>query len=56
MTVGGDLINYPGNVKTRGADMTTIKLLLNSVVSTPNVRFITAYIKSLYLNTEMKRQ
>ena len=54
-TLGGDCINYPGNMTTRGADTTTIKLLLNSVVSTPNARFITADIKNFYLNTEMER-
>ena len=42
-------------MKTRGADTTTIKLLLNSVVSTPDVIFINADIKNLYLNTEMER-
>ena len=51
ITLGGDRINYPGNVTTRGADMTTIKLLLKSVVSTPDARFITADIKNFYLNT-----
>ena len=55
ITVGVDPINYPGNVTTRGADMKTIKLFLNSVVSTPDARFITAYIKNFCLNTEMER-
>ena len=41
-------------MKTRGADTTTIKMLLNSVVSTPNTRFITADINNFYLNTEME--
>ena len=49
--VGGYHINYPGKVTTRGADITTIKLMLNSVVSTPDTRFITAGIKNFYLNT-----
>ena len=53
--MGVDRINYPGNVTTRGADMTTIKLLLNSVVSTPDARFITADINNFYLNTEMEK-
>ena len=53
--MGVDPINYPGNVTTRGADMKTIKLFLNSVVSTPDARFITAYIKNFCLNTEMER-
>ena len=51
ITVGGYLISYPGNVTTRGADMTTIKLLLKIVVSTPNARFLTADINIFYLNT-----
>ena len=51
ITVGGDPINYPGNLTTRGAGMKTIKLLLNSVLSNPDARFITADIKNFYLNT-----
>ena len=55
ITVGGDHINYPGNVTTRGADTTTGKLLLNIVVSAPDVRFVTADINNFCLNTEMER-
>ena len=51
ITVEGDRINYPGNVTTRGADMTAIKLLFTSVVSTPNAIFITEDINTFYLNT-----
>ena len=35
--------------------MTAIKLLLNSVVSNPKARFITADTKNFYLNIEMER-
>ena len=35
LVVGGDRINYPGEVGTPTADMLTVKLLLNSIVSTP---------------------
>jgi hypothetical protein len=35
ITVGGNLVNYPGDVGTRTADLLTVKLLLNSVISTP---------------------
>ena len=55
IAVGGYHINYPGNVTTRGADMTTIKLLLNSLVSTPDAIFITTDINNFYINTEMER-
>ena len=39
----------------RGADMEKIQLLLKSMVSTPDARFMTADIKNFYLNTEMER-
>eukprot|EP00957_Ditylum_brightwellii_P103372 7877546-Ditylum_brightwellii.AAC.1 len=35
ITVGGNLINYPGDVATNTADLITTKLLWNSVLSTP---------------------
>jgi len=34
LTAGGDRINYPGDVGTPTADMTLVKILLNSVIST----------------------
>jgi hypothetical protein len=46
MTVGGDRINYPGDVATKIADITTTKILLNSVVSTPNAKFMTLHLKT----------
>ena len=35
-TVGGNLVDYPGNVSTPTVDMTTTKLVMNNTVSTPN--------------------
>jgi hypothetical protein len=55
LTVGGNLIDYPDDVSTPTADLTTAKLLFNSVVSTRRARFCVADIKDFYLNTEMKR-
>ena len=55
ITVGGDCIDYPGEVATKSADITTIKCLLNSVISTKNGRFATADVKNFYLNTPMAR-
>jgi hypothetical protein len=55
LTVGGNLIEYPDDVSTPTADITTAKLLFNSVVSTHRARFCVADIKDFYLNTEMKR-
>lgn len=50
-TVGGDKVEYPFDVSTKTADLTTAKLLVNSVVSTPNARFLTANLKDFYLGT-----
>ena len=55
LTVGGDRINYPDDVGTPTADMLTVKLLLNSVISTKGARFMTIYIKDFYLNSPMPR-
>ena len=52
-TVGGDKLTYEGNVSTPTADLTVVKTLLNSVVSTPGARFLTIDIKDFYLNTPM---
>ena len=54
-TVGGDRIEYPGDVSTKTASLASFKLLLNSVVSTPNAQFMTMDIKDFYLQTPMER-
>ena len=38
-TVGGDRINYPGNVATPTAEMLVAKLLFNSTISTKKVPY-----------------
>ena len=35
ITVGGNLIDYPGERTTQPADLTTAKILWNSTISTP---------------------
>jgi hypothetical protein len=55
ITVGGDRLPYEGNVSTKTADLTTIKCLFNSVVSTKNARFCVGDVKNFYLNTPMDR-
>ena len=52
-TVGGDRITYDGDVSTKTADLSTVKTLLNSVISTPGARFMTGDLKDFYLNTPM---
>jgi hypothetical protein len=53
--VGGDRINYPGEVATPTADMLVAKILFNSVISTKGAKFMTIDISNFYLNTPMKR-
>ena len=54
-TVGGDKIEYPYDVSTKIADLTTAKILINSTISTPGAKFMCADIKDFYLNNPMKR-
>jgi hypothetical protein len=55
ITLGGNLVNYPGDVGTRTADLLTVKLLLNSVISTPGARFMSLDISNFYLMAPMTR-
>jgi hypothetical protein len=53
LVAGGNQVHYPGDAETPTADLLTIKLLLNSIISTENTRFMTIDIKDFYLNTPM---
>ena len=53
--VGGDRINYPGEVATPTAEMLVAKLLFNSVISTKGARFMTMDISNFYLMTPLSR-
>jgi hypothetical protein len=55
ITMGGNLVNYPGDYEAPTADLLTVKLLLNTIISTPNAKFMTLYLKDFYLMTPMKR-
>ena len=55
ITVGGNLINYPDNVSTKTAEITTAKILFNSVISSPQARFGVLDIGNFYLGTPMLR-
>ena len=48
VTVGGDKLDYPGVTSTDTASISTLKFLLNSVISTPLARFLTLDIKNYY--------
>lgn len=55
ITAGGNLINYPGELTTRTADLQTTKIMWNSVVSTPGARYCCFDISSFYLGTPLDR-
>ena len=55
ITVGGNLIDYPFELTTRTADLTTSKIMWNSVISTKDARYICADIKNFYLCTPLDR-
>ena len=52
-TVGGNLLTYNGNASTKTADLTTVKIVVNSIVSTPGAQCLTADHKDFYLNTRL---
>jgi hypothetical protein len=51
LTVGGNLIEYDGDVLTRSADLTTSKCLWNSVISTMGAKYMCLDVKNLQSNT-----
>jgi hypothetical protein len=51
LTVGGDLIEYPGDKSTRTAGLTTTKILINSAISNLGAKFLVIDSKNFYLNT-----
>ncbi len=55
LTVGGNLIDYSGNVGSKTAGLTMAKILFNSVMSTPKAKFMGIDLKNVYLNTPLYR-
>jgi hypothetical protein len=55
ITMGGNLVNYPDDCDTPTADIITVKILLNSIVSTLNAKFMMIDLKDFYLMTPMSR-
>jgi hypothetical protein len=53
LTVGGNLIDFPGNKSTPTADLLTAKLLINSTISTPGAVFLGIDLANFYHNTPM---
>ena len=53
LTVGGNLLNFPGLLSTPTATVTTAKCLFNSVISTPGAKCLVADVKNFYLNNDL---
>ena len=50
LPVGGNLLDFTGNISAPTASVTTEKCVFNSVVSTPGARCLLADIKHFYLS------
>jgi hypothetical protein len=55
LTVGGDRLDYSGDVATSTADITTFKILINSNLSTEDAAMMMMDIKNYYLGTPLPR-
>ena len=55
LTLGGNLINFPGDFTTPTAVLIMTKLIFNSVLSAKNAKLMCADISSFYLNNPMNR-
>ena len=54
-TVGGNRIEYLGNIATPNVELATVRLHLNSVILDVNSSYMTVDIKDYYLGTSMNR-
>jgi hypothetical protein len=54
-TVGGNRLDYSGDVATYTADITTFKILINSTLSTSDAAMMMMDIKNYYLGTPLPR-
>ena len=52
--MGGNIIYYPGEKRTPITEITTIKMHLNSVVYTPEAKYLCTNFHDFYLNTIME--
>jgi hypothetical protein len=55
MVMRGDRVHYPGNAGTPTANLLTVKILINSIISTAGAKYMTMDIKDFYFNTPMAR-
>ena len=55
ITAGGNLVNYPGELTTRTADITTSKSHWNSILSTQQAKYMCLDLKNFYLSAPLDR-
>jgi hypothetical protein len=55
LTVGGDRLDYSGDVATSTSDITTFKILINSTLCTEDATMMMMDIKNYYLGTPLPR-
>jgi hypothetical protein len=55
LVAGGDRVLYPSNTSTPTANLLTVKIVINSIISTAGPKFMTMDIKDFYLNSPMAR-
>jgi hypothetical protein len=55
LTIGGDRLDYSGDVATSTADITTFKILINSNLSTEDAAMMMMDIKNYYIGTPLPR-
>jgi hypothetical protein len=53
LTVGGDILDYSGDVATSKANITTFKILINSTLCTKDAAMMMMDIKNYYLGTPL---
>ena len=54
LTIGGNLIDYPGEKSTATADLITIKCQPNAIISERHANFCTLDNKNFYLGTPLQ--
>jgi hypothetical protein len=55
IVAGGDRVHYPFDAGMPTTDLLTVKILINSIISTHGARFFMMDIKNFYLNTPMSK-
>ena len=53
LTIGGDILIYPGDPRDPAASLIDSKIIFNGTISTPGARLFCADIKDYFLNNPM---